>query len=245
VGRQNDTAMKPFAKPGLVLVPGLLCDALLWKPQIAALEGQFKCWVADHTRSDTMAGVGADVLRDAPFERFALAGLSMGGYAALEIVRQAAQRVARLALLDTSARADTPEQLEKRRDLISLAQRGRFVGVAQGLLPLFVHRSRLADEKLVSTVKEMARNTGRDAFVRQEQAIMSRSDSRALLPTIACPTLVLCGRQDAVAPLDRHEEIARGISGATLRVIEECGHLSTLERPAEVSDALKGWLAAG
>ena len=237
--------MTSVPKLGLVLVPGLLCDALLWRSQVEALGGDFKCWVADHTRSETMAGVAADVLRDAPFERFALAGLSMGGYIALEIMRQAAHRVDRLALLDTSARADTPEQTEKRRGLIALAMRGRFIGVTQGLLPLFIHRSRLSDEKLVDTVKEMARNIGRDAFVRQEEAIMSRSDSVAFLPTIACPTLVLCGRQDAVAPLERHEEMASGIPGAHLEVIEECGHLSTLERPAEVSAALRAWLARG
>jgi pimeloyl-ACP methyl ester carboxylesterase len=229
----------------LVLVPGLLCDALLWKAQIEVLQGQIKCWVADHTRSETMAGVAADVLRDAPFERFALAGLSMGGYVALEIIRQAHQRVDRLALLDTSARADTAEQMEKRRGLIALARRGRFIGVTQALLPLFIHKSRLADEQLVTTVKEMSRNIGRDAFIRQEEAIMSRADSRPLLAAIACPTLVLCGRQDAVAPLDRHEEMANGISGATLKVIEECGHLSTLERPADVSEALRAWLSAG
>ena len=237
--------MKGVAKQGLVLVPGLLCDALLWKAQIEALQGQIKCWVADHTRSETMPGVAADVLRDAPFERFALAGLSMGGYVALEIIRQTPQRVHRLALLDTSARADTAEQMEKRRGLIALARRGRFIGVTQGLLPLFIHPSRLADQQLVTTVKEMSRNIGRDAFIRQEEAIMSRADSRPLLPTIACPTLVLCGRQDAVAPLDRHEEMANGISGATLKVIDECGHLSTLERPADVSEALRVWLSAG
>jgi pimeloyl-ACP methyl ester carboxylesterase len=233
------------AKPGLVLVPGLLCDSLLWKAQIEVLGARIKCWVADHTRSVTMAGVAADVLKDAPFERFALAGLSMGGYAALEIVRQAPHRVDRLALLDTSARADTREQRERREGLIALARRGRFVGVAQGLLPLFVHRDRLGDRQLVDTVKTMSRNIGRDAFIRQEEAIMSRADSLPLLPSIACPTLVLCGRQDAVAPLDRHEEMAAGISGATLEVIEDCGHLSTLERPAEVSDALRTWLSAG
>jgi pimeloyl-ACP methyl ester carboxylesterase len=237
--------MNSVAKQGLVLVPGLLCDALLWKAQIEVLQGQIKCWVADHTRSETMAGVAADVLRDAPFERFALAGLSMGGYVALEIIRQAHQRVDRLALLDTSARADTAEQMEKRRGLIALARRGRFIGVTQALLPLFIHKSRLADEQLVTTVKEMSRNIGRDAFIRQEEAIMSRADSRPLLAAIACPTLVLCGRQDAVAPLDRHEEMANGISGATLKVIEECGHLSTLERPADVSEALRAWLSAG
>jgi len=237
--------MNGVPKLGLVLIPGLLCDALLWKEQIEALGGQIKCWVPDHTRSDTMAGVAADVLREAPFERFALAGLSMGGYVALEVMRQASHRVDQLALLDTSARADTPQQLEKRRGLIALARRGRFIGVTQGLLPLFIHRSRLADEKLVTTVKKMARNIGRDAFVRQEEAIMSRVDSLPLLPTIACPTLVLCGRHDAVAPLDRHEEMAKGIPGATLVVIEECGHLSTLERPAEVTGALRTWLSAG
>lgn len=235
--------MNRGAKPGLVLIPGLLCDALMWRAQVEALGAQCECWIADHTRSETMAGVAGDVLREAPFERFALAGLSMGGYVALEIVRQAAQRVDRLALLDTSARADTPEQGEKREGLIALAQRGRFVGVTQALLPLLVHRSRLGDDKLVATVKKMAANTGQEAFIRQEHAIMSRSDSLPLLPSITCPTLVLCGRQDALTPLERHEEMARCIPGASLKVIEDCGHLSTLERPAEVSAALGRWLA--
>ncbi len=232
------------AKPALVLVPGLLCDSLLWEAQIEALKGYAECWVADHTRSDTMAGVATDVLREAPFERFALAGLSMGGYVALEIVRRAAPRVDRLALLDTSARPDTREQLGKRESLISLAQRGRLVGVTQALLPLLVHRARLGDKKLVATVKKMAANIGKNAFIRQERAIMSRADSVPLLPSIACPTLVLCGRQDALTPLDRHEEMASAIPGASLTVVEDCGHLSTLERPAEVGCELKRWLAA-
>lgn len=232
------------AKPGLVLIPGLLCDALLWEAQIKALEGYATCWVADPTRSDTMAGVAADVLHEAPFERFALAGLSMGGYVALEIVRRAARRVDRLALLDTSARPDTGEQLEKREGLISLAQRGRFVGITQALLPLLVHRARLDDKKLVATVKKMASNIGHEAFIRQERAIMSRADSLPLLPAIACPTLVLCGRQDALTPLDRHEEMAGAIPAASLTVVEDCGHLSTLERPAEVGRALERWLSA-
>lgn len=236
--------MNRGAKPGLVLVPGLLCDSLLWQAQIAALGDRAECWVADHTRSDTMTGVAADVLREAPFERFALAGLSMGGYVALEIVRQAAQRVDRLALLDTSARADTPEQRNKREGLIALAQRGRFLGVTQALLPLLLHRARLGDEKLVDTVKKMARNIGKDGFVRQERAIMSRSDSLSLLASISCPSLILCGRQDALTPLERHEEMSGAIPGARLRVIEECGHLSTLEKPAEVGEALRHWLSA-
>jgi pimeloyl-ACP methyl ester carboxylesterase len=242
--KADDTRMNRGAKPGLVLIPGLLCDALLWQAQVASLGGLADCWVADHTRSDTMAGLAADVLQDAPFEHFALAGLSMGGYVALEILRRAANRVDRLALLDTSARADTPEQSSKREGLISLAQRGPFLGVTQALLPFLLHPARLSDRELVATVKEMARNTGAETFIRQERAIMSRADGLPLLPSIACPTLVLCGRQDTLTPLDRHEEMARAIPGANLRVIDDCAHLSTLERPAEVSEALGGWLSA-
>jgi pimeloyl-ACP methyl ester carboxylesterase len=236
--------MNRLAKPGLVLVPGLLCDALLWEAQIRALEGHAECWVADHTRSDTMAGLAADALRDAPFERFALAGLSMGGYVALEILRQAAHRVDRLALLDTSARADTPEQANKREGLIALAKRGPFLGVIQALLPFLLSPARLSDGKLVATVKEMAKNTGCETFIRQERAIMSRADSLPLLPSIACPTLVLCGRQDSLTPPDRHEEMVSAIPGASLHILEDCGHLSTLEKPAAVSAALKRWLSA-
>jgi pimeloyl-ACP methyl ester carboxylesterase len=228
----------------LVLVPGLLCDAQLWRPQVEALADVADCRVADVTRSDTMTGLAADVVRDLPFRRFALAGLSMGGYVALEIARQFGNRVERLALLDTSARADTPEQTQKRRDFISLAERGRFLGVTDGLLPSLIHRSRLDDAALVGVIKSMARNVGKEAFVRQERAIMSRADSLPLLPRIACPALVLCGRQDALIPLARHEEMADAIPGAKLEVVEECGHLSTLEKPDEVSAAFRRWLTA-
>lgn len=233
--------MKKFP---LVLVPGLLCDAQLWQPQAEQLAHVADIWIADHTRSDTMAGVARDVLADAPFPNFALAGLSMGGYIALEIMRQAPQRVARLALLDTAAGAELPGQTLKRRELIALAERGNFPGVTEALLPLLLHPSRLGDSKLTSVVKSMARNIGKEAFVRQQHAIMSRADSLRLLTAIDCPALVLCGRQDALTPLARHEEMAAGIRGARLEVIEDCGHLSTLEKPAEVSAALRNWLAS-
>jgi len=236
--------MNTPTRQGLVFVPGLLCDELMWRPQLTALAAVADCWVADHTRSETMAEVAADVLRDAPFEKFALAGLSMGGYVALEMVRQAEHRVQKLALLDTSARADTPEQSRKRRDFISLAERGRFLGITHILLPMLVHRSHLANQELVSTIKRMAKNTGKDAFIRQERAIISRADSLPLLPRIACPTLVMCGRQDTLIPLARHEEMAARIPGSRLEIVEECGHLSTMERPAETSAALARWLAA-
>lgn len=227
---------------GLVLVPGLLCDAILWRAQAEHLAGVAEVWVADHTRSDTMAGVARDVLTDAPFEDFALAGLSMGGYVSLEIMRQAPQRVRKLALLDTAARADTPEQTKRRHDFIELAERGKFLGVTDLLMPLLVHPSRLAEAPLTDAIRLMAKNVGKEGFIRQQRAIMSRADSRPLLATIMCPTLVLCGRQDQLTPLDRHEEMVAGIKGAKLEVLEDCGHMSTMEKPGQVNRALRRWI---
>src|SRR5258707_966734 len=158
------------------------------------------------------------------------------------MMRQTSQRVLKLSMIITSARADTLEQSQRRRDFISLAERGRFLGITDILLPMLVHRSQLANSELASTIREMAKNTGKDAFIRQERAIISRADSLPLLELIACPTLVLCGRQDALIPPAVHEEMAARISGSRLEIVEECGHLSTLERPAETSAALARWL---
>jgi pimeloyl-ACP methyl ester carboxylesterase len=228
----------------LVLVPGLLCDPLLWAPQVAGLGEVADCWIADVTRADTMRDMAASVLAAAPFERFALAGLSMGGYVALEIIRQAPDRVTHLALLDTTARADTPEQKTRREALIELSARGRFMGVTEQLLPLLIHRDRLTDRGLVATVKSMARNVGQPAFVRQQRAIMGRADSLPLLGSIACPTLVVCGRDDALIPPPRSEEMAGAIPGAKLELVDACGHLSSIERPAAVNAAMQAWLGA-
>jgi pimeloyl-ACP methyl ester carboxylesterase len=178
---------------------------------------------------------------DAAPERFALAGLSMGGYAALEIMRGAPERVARLPL-DTSARADTPEQTATRRELIELSRGGRFHEVPHRLLPNIVHPDRLDDERLRSTVFAMAEAVDPEAFVRQEEAIIGRPDSREDLRGIPWPTLVLCGREDALTPMHLHEEIADLIPDSRLRVIERCGHLSALERPEAVTTALREWL---
>jgi pimeloyl-ACP methyl ester carboxylesterase len=230
-------------KTPLVLVPGLLCDALLWRPQIEGLADVADCWVADHTRHETMADIAHAILADAPFRHFALAGLSMGGYIAFEIMRRAPERVRKLALLDTVASPDTPEKTEGRRNLMALAERGKFVGVSNSLIPLFIHPSRVADAGLTALIRTMARNIGRRGFLRQERAIIGRVDSRPFLEAIACPTLVLCGREDVVTPLAAHEEMARAIPGTVLEVIEDCGHLSTLERPTEVNAALARWLA--
>ena len=172
-----------------------------------------------------------------------LAALSMGGYVAQEIVRQAPRRVERLALLDTRARPDEPEETQRRHALMELAQQeGGFAPVTKRLLPLLVHPARVQDEPLVRTIREMAERVGLPAYLRQQRAIMGRPDFRPLLAAIRCPTLVLCGRQDALTPLAFHQEIAAAIPAAELKVIEACGHLSTLERPTEVNAALRAWL---
>lgn len=225
----------------LVLLPGLLCDRALWEPQLAGLADIADMIVGDLTQSDTMAGMAEDVLRLAP-PRFALAGLSMGGYVSQEIMRRAPERVERLALLDTSARPDRPEQTRDRQELINLAQQGRFKGVTPVLLPRWVHPSRAEDPVIVRTVTDMTQRVGGDAFIRQQTAIMGRPDSRPSLARICCPTLVLCGREDAATPVELHREMAADIAGARLVIVPECGHLSTIERPEAVNDALRRWL---
>ena len=229
------------ARPRLLLVPGLLCDRELWCPQVAALADLADIRVADITGSDTIAALAETAVAGVE-PPFALAGRSMGGYVALEIALRWPERVGRLALLDTQARDDGPEQAARRRGLLALARGGRFQGVTDRLLPLLVHPSRLAERDLTDTIKAMAARVGRDAFVRQQSAILARADRRPELARIDCPTLVLCGRQDALTPLAESEAMAIGVRNARLIVIEECGHLSTLERPEEVGEALRGWL---
>lgn len=228
-------------KPPLVLIPGLLCDEALWAHQTDFLGDVADVAVADVTRDDSIGGMAARILADAP-DRFALAGLSMGGYVALEIMRRTPERVTGLALLDTSARADTPEQTSRRRGLIELAEKGRFKGVTPRLLPLLIHPDRQADEALAGAVMAMAERVGQPAFLRQQKAIMARPDSRADLGGFDLPTLILCGRQDALTPLERHEELAAGIAGARLCIVEECGHLSPMERPHAVTALMRDWL---
>ena len=227
----------------VLLVPGLLCSARLYAPQITALWPHGPVMVADHRREDDIKAVAGQILRDAP-PRFALAGLSYGGYIAFEIMRQAADRVAKLALLDTSARPDTPEQTAARYAFITMAEEGRLSDVVDTLYPRFVHKDRLSEKALRAVVDAMVTETGPEAFVRQEKAIISRSDARAILATIKCPTLVLVGDADELTPPDIAREIAGGIAGAKLTVVPDCGHLATLERPEAVNAALGEWLEA-
>ena len=197
--------------------------------------------MADLTRDDSIPAMAARALEEAP-STFALAGLSMGGYVALEIMRQAPERVERLALLDTNSRPDTEEQGKNRRALIRLAEIGTFKGVTPRLLPNLIHPSRMQDPEVAGVVMEMAERVGQEAFVRQQTAIMNRPDSRPDLDGFRVPTLVLAGREDVLCPPPMQEEMAARLPNAKLVFVEICGHLATLERPDEVNTAFRAWL---
>jgi pimeloyl-ACP methyl ester carboxylesterase len=231
------------ARTPLLMLPGLLLDRRLFAPQIDALEDLAEITVAEVFAHEEIGALAQALLARAP-ERFALAGLSMGGYVAFEILRRAPHRVTRLALLDTQARADDEAATERRRGQIATAQRDGLEAVLDSLLPGWVHPERRGEHELMALLQEMAQGIGRDGFVREMRTIMSRPDSRGMLGSIACPTLVLCGREDASTPVERHHEMAAAIPRATLVVLPACGHLSTLERPGAVSAQLRLWLAS-
>lgn len=227
----------------LVLLPGLLNDEALWRHQIDTLGDMAAITVGDLTRDDSISAMARRVLTEAP-KTFALAGLSMGGYLAFEIMRQAPSRVLRLSLLDTSARADVPERTQVRRTLMDMVENGQFDEVIERQLPTAVHEARLQDEAVAGSYRAQARRVGAEAFLRQQRAIMGRVDSRKDLGAIRCPTLVLCGRQDQSTPLELHREMAAGIPGSALVIVEDSGHLPPLERPRATSAALRYWLQA-
>lgn len=225
----------------LILVPGLLCTGELWKAQTAALFGVANISIADNHAYDSVQGIAHGILQSAP-PTFALAGLSMGGYIALEIFRQAPERVERLALIDTRAEADSPEQTQRRRDFMDLARRGKFKGVTPQLLPFLVHKDHLNDESLRRVIFDMATEVGVEGFLRQQQAIIDRPDSLADLPHIKCPTLVMCGAEDQLTPVSVHQTMASAIPNAKLHIIETAGHLTPLEQPDIVTARIREWL---
>src|SRR5579883_1340125 len=227
----------------IVLVPGLLSSPRLFAEQIPELWRVGPVTVAVHTRDDSIAAIAARILSSAP-QRFALAGLSMGGYICFEILRQAPERIARLVLLDTSARPDAPEQTEQRRSQIDMARNGRLGEVADTLFPRMVHARRWGDESLRRIWRTMAQEVGPEGFVNQQTAIMGRPDSRPGLASIRCPTLVIVGDGDVLTPPERAEEIANGIPGSRVSVIRDSGHLSTLEQPAAVAKSMIQFLGA-
>ncbi len=236
-------AMQTTIPEPLVLIPGLNCTPAFYAPQWPALAPGRQILVADNTTDDTIAAMVERLLATAP-ERFALCGLSMGGYVAFEVVRRAPERVTRLALLDTTAKPPTPETNAPREQMIALAEKGAFGNVVTVLWQKLVAPDRLTDEALRLKVKAMAEAVGPSGFIRQQRAIMGRSDARQVVRTISVPTLVVVGAEDAITPPDEAREIAGGI-GTKARYLEipGCGHLSTLEAPEVVTAALRDWLA--
>jgi pimeloyl-ACP methyl ester carboxylesterase len=225
----------------IVLIPGLNCSARLYAGQIPALWRFGPVTVADHTRDASIPAIASRILAAAP-PFFALIGLSMGGYIAFEIMRQAPQRVAKLALLDTGARPETAEQTARRHGPMAMARAGKLVEVADESFVFFVHPDRHGDVALREVVRAMAEETGADAFLRRQQAIMARPDSRPGLAAIACPTLMLVGEQDGGTPPELAREIASAIAGTRLVIVPDCGHLSTIEQPQAVTQALVEWM---
>lgn len=228
----------------LVLGPGLMNTPRLWQHQTEHLSD-----IADMTIVDTRQDISlidmAKRMLDAAPPKFAYAGLSMGGYMAFEMMRQAPERVTKLALLDTAAFNDTPERSQTRRDMMALAEKGDFETVKRNTFPVFLAPEHLDNPALIRIATEMCDEIGPEIFVQQMTAIMNRNDSRDLLPQIKVPTLVIVGRQDQGTPVEAAEEIAAGIPGARLAIIEDCGHLSTIEQPQAVTALLRDWLLYG
>lgn len=229
-------------RPTLLLLPGLLNDAELWHAQRADLADVADCVVGDLTHGDSLSALATQLLAQMP-PQFALAGFSLGGYVAQELLRIAPERVERLALLDTSARADSPERAAQRRAQEASVRAGStFVGFGERLMRQYVHPSRWQDAALLARVRDMTQRLGVEVFLRQNR--LEREDGRALLRAYTCPVLVLCGQDDVITPPALHEEMAALAPHAQLVQVPECGHLSPLEQPQAVTAALRAWLLA-
>jgi len=229
-------------RPTVVFASGQLLTAECWEPQVAALSADYDLRFSDHTRDDTIAGMAARLLSEAP-PRFHLVAHAMGGFTAFEVMRRAPERVISLAMIATLAPNDGPAQTERRQGYIRLVEGGRFAEVVEERIPILVHPARREDEPLLTVVRRMAAETGAETFLRQQRAIMSRADSRPSLGAISVPTLVMRGAQDGITTLAHQDEIVGGVSGARLEVVDDCGHLPTLEKPATTTRVLAAWLA--
>lgn len=223
----------------ILFLPGFMCDRHLWDDARSGLEQLGTLHFGDLTRDRTFEAMADCVLAGAP-ERFSLVGFSMGGFVAREIALMAPERVERLALLNTSARGDSPEQAARKAGLAKAAEGRGFRGLSRHSILSSLHPQRQEDEELVGKIREMADRIGKDGFVNQIGVV--RRDGHDLLPRISCPTLVVWSRQDVLRSLDEAQELADGIPGARLEIVEECGHMLPLEAPEETVRLLGEWL---
>jgi pimeloyl-ACP methyl ester carboxylesterase len=233
-------------KPALLLLPGLLCDQAVWRAQTAALSARYDCRVADYGSLDSLVAMAEQVLANAP-DSFHLAGHSMGGRVAFEILRRAPQRVKKLVLLDTGYQPRSEgehgaQESVQRQRLVALAYREGMRSMGREWLHGMLPESRWQDEALVEAILAMVERKTPQIHEAQIRALLTRPDASAVLPSIACPTLLLCGREDRWSPLARHEQMTQLIPAARLRVIEAAGHMTTMERPESVNAAMGEFL---
>ncbi|MBO1909822.1 alpha/beta fold hydrolase [Sporosarcina sp. 6E9] len=226
----------------LIFLPGTLCDARLWQYQMESLEGIADITVGNISRKDSIKALAMDVLSEAPQE-FALAGLSLGGIVALEIMRIAPERVTKLALLDTNP---YPPKIEQRRiwdRYFEMITNNQFMDITKKhLLPVLIHPDQQNDKELVSVILRMAETVGEEAYINQLKAVMNRNDQTSILPTISCPTTIIVGKEDQICPVHMSVYMATTIPGSNIKIIENAGHLITLEQPEIVNKYLREWL---
>ncbi len=234
--------------PPLVLVPGLMCDAAVWEPLFPHWPQDLECHVVDPGARDSLTVMAQRLLEQAP-PRFALAGHSMGGRVALEVMRLAPTRVAGLALLDTGylplpKGAAGAQEIAKRHALLQIARERGVRAMAAQWVQGMVQPARLPDTALIESILKMFERRTAETFAAQLQALIRRPDASDVLPTVRVPTLIACGRDDTWSPVSQHEAMQRLMPRATLRVIEDAGHMVQMERPQETAAILQAWFAA-
>jgi pimeloyl-ACP methyl ester carboxylesterase len=229
----------------IYLLCGLLCDKIVWETQSQALRNQgYDARPMSFQGFDSLSGMAAHLLEQAP-ERFSLVGHSMGGRVALEAYRQAPQRIERLALLDTGYGPAGPEETEKRGALVRKALAEGIDTIAETWARPMLAPSRQQDTELLDSILQMVGRMSGEIYAGQTQALLTRPDATSVLSEIQCPTLILCGKQDSWSPPERHQRMAELIPGSELHLIDDCGHMSTMEQPEAVSSILEAWMQRG
>lgn len=238
--------MISLEKPLLVLLPGLMCDEAAWADQVTSLADLAQCHVPRYGTLNSIEAMAQHVLSTAPSRCFSLAGHSMGGRIALEIIRQAPERVTRLALLDTgfsplAAGAAGVAEHAARAALLAKARMEGMRSMGEQWVAPMVHPDRLGTP-LIDNILEMIERSSPEQFSAQIEALLNRPDASKVLPAIRCPTILLCGRDDAWSPLVRHQQMQSLIPDSRLEVVEQCGHMAPMEQPGSVNLALRSWL---